>query len=109
MARKEILTIKPNTLNLYSIYDVALVLFYIKAQYLASELTIKRYQGIILSVTNAKTRAHMGNLSRTGPSCKSSKLKKKKKLKTVKLNSSKATSYFLLRYHFESRESTEKT
>ena len=44
MARKEIQTIKPNTLNLYSIYDVALVLFYIKAQYSASELTIKRYQ-----------------------------------------------------------------
>ena len=84
MARKEIQTIKPNTLNLYSIYDVALVLFYIKAQYSASELTIKRYQGIILSVTNAKTRAHMGSLSCTGPSCKRSKLKKKKKKKIKK-------------------------
>ena len=84
MARKEIQTIKPNTLNLYSIYDVALVLFYIKAQYSASELTIKRYQGIILSVTNAKTRAHMGSLSCKGPSCKRSKLKKKKKKKIKK-------------------------
>lgn len=79
--KEEILTIKPNTLNLYSIYDVALVLFYIKAQYLAFELTIKRCQGIILSVTNAKTRAHMGNLSCTGLSCKSSKLKKERKKK----------------------------
>ena len=83
--KEEILTIKPNTLNLYSIYDVALVLFYIKTQYLAFELTIKRCQGIILSVTNAKTRAHMVNLSCTGPSCKSSKLKEKKKKKTEKV------------------------
>lgn len=58
--KEEILIIKLNTLDLYSIYEDALVLFYIKAWYLACDLATKRCQGIYIVSHNTKTTAQMG-------------------------------------------------
>lgn len=63
MENKEvILIIKYNIFNFYSIYDVVLVLFYIKVQYLVFDLIIKRCYSIILLVINVRMRVYMGKV-----------------------------------------------